>query len=138
MQQNRGLAPARLDVLDRLSSRIRPVRSAGMRDQPLTIIDGREDLVMTSVALTEATSVPSVGRAGIPRLLWQRVLGHTPPETAHPSGRRPWQYQPSGRALSRQQHALAAIETNALDGRGAAHFGETEGLVQVERRLVAC
>jgi hypothetical protein len=46
-----------------------------MRDQLLTAVGGREGRVMTFSALADATSVPSVGRANIVRLLWQRELG---------------------------------------------------------------
>ncbi|MFJ8000402.1 hypothetical protein ACIQ7D_25255 [Streptomyces sp. NPDC096310] len=46
-----------------------------MRDQLLTINRGRKGRVMTFCELADATSVPSVGRANIVRLLWQRELG---------------------------------------------------------------
>ncbi|MET7519988.1 hypothetical protein ABZS88_42830 [Streptomyces sp. NPDC005480] len=46
-----------------------------MREQLLTAIGGREGRVMTFSELAEATSMPSVGRANIVRLLWQRELG---------------------------------------------------------------
>ncbi|MFF1400436.1 TnsA-like heteromeric transposase endonuclease subunit [Streptomyces sp. NPDC058287] len=63
-------------VLDHLSSRRRPARDLlGMREQLLTAIAGREGRVMAFSELAEATSVPSVGRANIVRLLWQRELG---------------------------------------------------------------
>ncbi|MFI9581711.1 hypothetical protein ACIHCQ_07685 [Streptomyces sp. NPDC052236] len=63
-------------VLDHLSSRRRPSRDLlGMRDQLLTAIGGREGRVMTFSELADATSVPSVGRANIVRLLWHRELG---------------------------------------------------------------
>ncbi|MET9444188.1 hypothetical protein [Streptomyces sp. NPDC006610] len=45
-----------------------------MRDQLLAIIGGREGRVMAFSALADATSVPSVGRATIVRLLWHREL----------------------------------------------------------------
>jgi hypothetical protein len=71
-----GWRPHVWSVLDHLSSRRRPVRDLlGMRDQLLTIIGGREGRMMTFSALADATSVPSVGRANIVRLLWQRELG---------------------------------------------------------------
>ncbi|WP_331750113.1 TnsA-like heteromeric transposase endonuclease subunit (plasmid) [Streptomyces sp. NBC_01707] len=71
-----GWRPHVWSVLDHLSSRRRPVRDLlGMRHQLLTAVGGTEDRVMTFSALADATSVPSVGRANIVRLLWQRELG---------------------------------------------------------------
>lgn len=46
-----------------------------MRDQLLTDVGDRAGGVMTFSELAESTSVPSVGRASIVRLLWQRDLG---------------------------------------------------------------
>jgi hypothetical protein len=46
-----------------------------MRDQLLTTISGQQGQAMTFSELADATSVPSVGRANIVRLLWQRELG---------------------------------------------------------------
>lgn len=46
-----------------------------MRDQLLTAIGGREGRVMTFSELADASSVPSVGRANIVRLLWRREVG---------------------------------------------------------------
>lgn len=63
-------------ILDHLSSRWRPSRDLlGMRDQLLTAVGDRAGRVMTFSELADATSVPSVGRANIVRLLWQRELG---------------------------------------------------------------
>ncbi|MEU3988967.1 hypothetical protein AB0F24_11380 [Streptomyces platensis] len=71
-----GWRPHVWSVLDQLSSRRRPARDLlGMRDQLLTAIGGQEGRVMTFSGLADATSVPSVGRANIVRLLWQRELG---------------------------------------------------------------
>jgi hypothetical protein len=71
-----GWRPHVWSALDHLSSRRRPARDLlGMRDQLLTAVGGREGRVMTFSALADATSVPSVGRANIVRLLWQRELG---------------------------------------------------------------
>ncbi|MCB5182671.1 hypothetical protein [Streptomyces antimicrobicus] len=46
-----------------------------MRDQLLTAISGQQGRVMTFSELADSTSVPSVGRANIVRLLWQHELG---------------------------------------------------------------
>ncbi|GGQ97592.1 TnsA-like heteromeric transposase endonuclease subunit [Streptomyces pilosus] len=71
-----GWHPHVWSVLDHLSSRRRPARDLlGMRDQLLTAVGGREGRVMAFSELAEATSMPSVGRANIVRLLWQRELG---------------------------------------------------------------
>ncbi|WUC24883.1 transposase [Streptomyces sp. NBC_00562] len=71
-----GWRPHVWSVLDHLSSRRRPARDLlGMRDQLLTAIGGRKGRVMTFSELADTTSVPSVGRANIVRLLWQRDLG---------------------------------------------------------------
>ncbi|MFJ4732739.1 TnsA-like heteromeric transposase endonuclease subunit [Streptomyces sp. NPDC088770] len=71
-----GWRPHVWSLLDHMSSRRRPVRDLlGMRDQLLSAIGGQQGPVMTFAELAEATSVPSVGRANIVRLLWQRELG---------------------------------------------------------------
>ncbi|MFF7980570.1 hypothetical protein ACFZDK_15795 [Streptomyces sp. NPDC007901] len=71
-----GWRPHVWSVLDHLSSRRRPTRDLlGMRDQLLTAIGGKDRRVMPFSELADATSVPSVGRANIVRLLRQRELG---------------------------------------------------------------
>lgn len=71
-----GWPPHVWSVLDHLSSRRRPARDPlGTRDQLLTAISGQEGRLMTFSELADATSVPSVGRANIVRLLWHRELG---------------------------------------------------------------
>lgn len=71
-----GWRPHVWSVLDHLSSRRRPARDLlGMRDQLLPILSGQQGRAMTFSELADATSVPSVGRANIVRLLWQRELG---------------------------------------------------------------
>lgn len=71
-----GWRPHVWSVLDDLSSRRRPARDLlGMRDQLLSAIGGQGGRVMTFSELAGATSVPSVGRANIVRLLWHRELG---------------------------------------------------------------
>ncbi len=71
-----GWRPHVWGVLDHLSSRRRPTRDLlGMRDQLLAAISSQEGQEMTFSELANATSVPSVGRANIVRLLWQRELG---------------------------------------------------------------
>ncbi|MFG3668999.1 TnsA-like heteromeric transposase endonuclease subunit [[Kitasatospora] papulosa] len=71
-----GWRPHVWSVLDHLSSRRRPTRDLlGMREQLLTTISGQQGRAMTFFELANATSVPSVGRANIVRLLWQRELG---------------------------------------------------------------
>ncbi|MEU6392212.1 TnsA-like heteromeric transposase endonuclease subunit [Streptomyces sp. NPDC046939] len=71
-----GWRPHVWGVLDELSSRRRPSRDLlGMRDQLLSAIGAREGRVMEFSELADATSVPSVGRANIVRLLWHRELG---------------------------------------------------------------
>ncbi|MEU7497013.1 hypothetical protein AB0B52_07995 [Streptomyces griseofuscus] len=70
-----GWRPHVWSVLDHLSSRRRPARDLlGMREQLLTAISGQKGQAMTFSDLAEATSVPSVGRANIVRLLWHREL----------------------------------------------------------------
>lgn len=70
-----GWCPHVWSVLDHLSSRRRPARDLlGMREQLLTAIGGSEGRVMTFSELADATSMSSVGRANIVRLLWQREL----------------------------------------------------------------
>ncbi|MFJ8466026.1 hypothetical protein [Streptomyces swartbergensis] len=71
-----GWRPHVWSVLDHLSSRRRPARDLlGMREQLLTAISGQQGRAMAFSELAEATSVPSVGRANIVRLLWHRELG---------------------------------------------------------------
>nr|WSX53602.1 hypothetical protein OG409_34600 [Streptomyces sp. NBC_00974] len=71
-----GWRPHVWSVLDHLSSRRRPARDLlGMRDQLLTAIGSQKGQVMTFSELANTTSVPSVGRANIVRLLGQRDLG---------------------------------------------------------------
>ncbi|MFG2028098.1 TnsA-like heteromeric transposase endonuclease subunit [Streptomyces sp. NPDC048825] len=71
-----GWRPHVWSVLDHLSSRRRPARDLlGMREQLLTAISGQQGRAMAFSELADATSVPSVGRANIVRLLWQRELG---------------------------------------------------------------
>ncbi|MFJ8970826.1 TnsA-like heteromeric transposase endonuclease subunit [Streptomyces anulatus] len=71
-----GWRPHVWSALDHLSSRRRPVRDLlDMRTQLLNVIGGQEGRVMTFSELANATSVPSVGRANIVRLLWHRELG---------------------------------------------------------------
>ncbi|MGW3157867.1 TnsA-like heteromeric transposase endonuclease subunit [Streptomyces sp. NPDC001089] len=71
-----GWRPHVWSVLDHLSSRRRPARDLlGMREQLLTAISGQQGQEMTFSDLAEATSVPSVGRANLVRLLWHRELG---------------------------------------------------------------
>lgn len=71
-----GWRPHVWSVLDHLSSRRRPARDLlGMRDQLLAAIGSQKGRVMAFSELANTTSVPSVGRANIVRLLWQRELG---------------------------------------------------------------
>ncbi|MFG2407430.1 TnsA-like heteromeric transposase endonuclease subunit [Streptomyces brevispora] len=71
-----GWRPHVWSVLDHLSSRRRPARDLlGMREQLLTTISRQQRRAMTFSELADATSMPSVGRANIVRLLWHRELG---------------------------------------------------------------
>lgn len=62
--------------LEAMASPRRPARDLlGMREQLLTAINGQQGQAMTFSDPAEATSMPSVGRANIVRLLWHRQLG---------------------------------------------------------------